>query len=422
MEDWAEIRRLHRAEGLPIKAIVRTTGFSRNTVRAALRCDEPPKYQRVSKGSLVDAVEPQVRQQLALDPKMPATVIAERIEWTHSLTILKDRLRQIRPEYVGIDPADRIVRRPGESAQMDLWFPAARIPTGYGNAEVLPVLVMTLTFSKFLSAMMIPSRQAGDILAGMWALIGAVGRVSKTLVWDRESAIGGTGKVTEPARMFAGTLGTRIVLAPPRDPEFKGMTERNNGYLETSFLPGREFASPADFNDQLGLWLPKANARTVRSLHGRPIDFLDEDLAAMTVLPPVPPQVGLTSRVRLSRDYYVRVDGNDYSAHPSAIGRFVDVAASMDEVVISCQGQVIGAHQRCWDSARTITDDEHVAAAKILRRDYATAQKARHDAARRGKLLPVEPGLIRDTASYDEIFGVDFDPNPTDGRGEVIAS
>lgn len=422
MEDWAEIRRLHKAEGLPIKAIVRTTGFSRNTVRAALRCDEPPKYQRVSRGSLVDAVEPQVRQQLALDPKMPATVIAERIEWTHSLTILKDRLRQIRPEYVGIDPADRIVRRPGESAQMDLWFPAARIPTGYGNAEVLPVLVMTLTFSKFLSAMMIPSRQAGDILAGMWALIGAVGRVSKTLVWDRESAIGGTGKVTEPARMFAGTLGTRIVLAPPRDPEFKGMTERNNGYLETSFLPGREFASPADFNDQLGLWLPKANARTVRSLHGRPIDFLDEDLAAMTVLPPVPPQVGLTSRVRLSRDYYVRVDGNDYSAHPSAIGRFVDVAASMDEVVISCQGQVIGAHQRCWDSARTITDDEHVAAAKILRRDYATAQKARHDAARRGKLLPVEPGLIRDTASYDEIFGVDFDPNPTDGRGEVIAS
>lgn len=422
MEDWAEIRRLHKAEGLPIKAIVRTTGLSRNTVRAALRSDGPPKYQRASKGSLVDAVEPQIRQQLALDPRMPATVIAERIEWTHSLTILKDRLRQIRPEYVGIDPADRIVRKPGESAQMDLWFPETRIPTGFGNAEILPVLVMTLTFSKFLSAMMIPSRQAGDILAGMWALISAVGKVSKTLVWDRESAIGGTGKVTEPAQMFAGTLGTRIVLAPPRDPEFKGMTERNNGYFETSFLPGREFASPADFNDQLGLWLPRANARTVRSLHGRPTDFLDEDLAAMTVLPPVPPQVGLSSRVRLSRDYYVRVDGNDYSAHPSAIGRLVDVAASMDEVVISCQSQVIGAHQRCWDTTRTITDDSHVAAAKVLRRDYATAQKARHDAARRGKLLPVEPGLIRDTAPYDELFGVDFDPDPMIGRGEVIAS
>ncbi|MGC5249722.1 IS21 family transposase, partial [Gordonia sp. DT219] len=84
----------------------------------------------------------------------------------------------------------------------------------------------------------------------------------------------------------------------PRDPEFKGMTERNNQYLETSFLPGRAFTSAADFNTQLGAWLPKANARTVRSLHGRPIDVLDEDLAAMTTLPPAPPQTGLTGRVR----------------------------------------------------------------------------------------------------------------------------
>ncbi len=108
------------------------------------------------------------------------------------------------------------------------------------------------------------------------------------------------------------------------------MTERNNGYFETSFLPGREFASPTDFNEQLGLWLPKANTRTVRSLHGRPADFLEQDLAAMTVLPPVPPAVGLTGRVRLARDYYVRVDGNDYSADPSAIGRHVDFATVFD--------------------------------------------------------------------------------------------
>jgi DNA-binding CsgD family transcriptional regulator len=40
----AEIRRLHRAERLPIKAIARVLGISKNTVRAALACDEPPKY------------------------------------------------------------------------------------------------------------------------------------------------------------------------------------------------------------------------------------------------------------------------------------------------------------------------------------------------------------------------------------------
>ncbi|MEA2641536.1 MAG: hypothetical protein QOF51_2930, partial [Chloroflexota bacterium] len=46
VEDWAEVRRLHRAEGMPIKTIARVMGISRNTVRAALRSDRPPKYDR----------------------------------------------------------------------------------------------------------------------------------------------------------------------------------------------------------------------------------------------------------------------------------------------------------------------------------------------------------------------------------------
>ena len=46
VEDWAEIRRLHRADGLPIKQIARIKNVSRNTVRAALRSDGPPKYER----------------------------------------------------------------------------------------------------------------------------------------------------------------------------------------------------------------------------------------------------------------------------------------------------------------------------------------------------------------------------------------
>lgn len=57
----------------------------------------------------------------------------------------------------------------------------------------------------------------------------------------------------------------QIRLAPPRDPEYKGVLERNNQYLETSFLPGRQFTSPTDFNDQLDKWLARANSRTVRS-------------------------------------------------------------------------------------------------------------------------------------------------------------
>jgi hypothetical protein len=126
VEDWAEIRRLHRAEKLPIKEIVRRLGVARNTVRAALAADRPPRYSRPARGSLVDGVELDVRKLLKVYPRMPATVIAERIGWDHSITILKDRVRVLRPEYAGIDPADRLVHDPGAATQCDLWFPETR--------------------------------------------------------------------------------------------------------------------------------------------------------------------------------------------------------------------------------------------------------------------------------------------------------
>lgn len=50
VEDWAEIRRLHRVEGMAIKAIARKMSVSRNAVRRALARDAPPKYERPARG------------------------------------------------------------------------------------------------------------------------------------------------------------------------------------------------------------------------------------------------------------------------------------------------------------------------------------------------------------------------------------
>lgn len=410
MEDWAEIRRLHRAEGVPIKEIARRLGIARNTVRAALNSDRPPKYERAPRGSVVDAFEPAIRALLVDWPRMPGPVIAERIGWPYSMPPLTKRLALIRPEYVGIDPVDRVSYEPGEITQCDLWFPATPVTVAAGQQRVLPVLVMTLGFSRFTTATMIPSRQAGDILAGMWLGITGIGRVTKTLVWDRESAIGGTGRVSVPAAAFAGTLATKIVLAPPRDPEFKGMVERNNGFLETSFLPGRRFASPADFNAQLSEWLVRANARTVRSIAGRPVDLLATDLASMVPLPPLDPAVGLQHRVRLGRDYYVRIDTSDYSIDPRVIGRFVDVTASATTVTALCDGQIVARHERSWAKQAVVTDPAHATTARAMRGALAE-HRARRAAATRhhGDGHAVE---LRALPDYDALFGVDF-TNPT---------
>ncbi|GAA3368747.1 hypothetical protein GCM10020367_08350 [Streptomyces sannanensis] len=135
VEDWAEIRRLHRTEGLSARAVARQLGISRSTVLRAVASNRPPAYQRAPKGSAVDAVEPAIRELSKQTPTMPVTVIAERIGWERGLTILRERVRELRPAYLPVDPVSRTGYEPGELAQCDLWFPPVDIPLGYADTR-----------------------------------------------------------------------------------------------------------------------------------------------------------------------------------------------------------------------------------------------------------------------------------------------
>ena len=92
VENWAEMRRLRRAEGMPVREIARVMGVARNTVRAALASDGPPQYKRPRAGSIVDQAEPRIRELLRAYPAMPATVISERIGWDRSIRVLSGRV------------------------------------------------------------------------------------------------------------------------------------------------------------------------------------------------------------------------------------------------------------------------------------------------------------------------------------------
>jgi transposase len=228
VEDWAEIRRLHRSEGLPIKEIVRVLGVARNTVRAALASDGPPRYARPRKGSIVDVVEPRICELLAVYPTMPATVIAERIGWSRSIRVLSGRVAELRPVYLPPDPASRTSYVAGEIAQCDLWFPPIELRVGFGQtrtAKQLPVLTMVLGYSRWLLAMLLPSRRAEDLFAGWWRLIERLGAVPRVLVWDGEGAIGrwrgGRSELTGECQAFRGTLGAKVLVCRPADPEAK---------------------------------------------------------------------------------------------------------------------------------------------------------------------------------------------------------
>ena len=362
VQDWAQIRYLHGSEGLSIRAIASRLGLSRDTVSRAVASSSPPRYSRVSGPSAFDPFEVHVRQLLEEFPTMPATVLAERVGWAGSASWFRKKVARLRVEYAPKDPADRIAYRRGDQVQCDLWFPPARVPLGHGQAGSPPVLVMVASCSRFITARMIPTRRTPDLLAGMRSLLGEqLGAVPRRLVWDNEAGIGRGGKLAVGVAAFTGTLATRIVQLRPYDPESKGIVERANGYLETSFLPGRTFTSPVDFNTQLADWLTRANTRHVRSINARPVDLIGADRAAMSPLPSMLPTVGFTTKVRLPRDYYLRVLGNDYSIDPTMIGRMIDVRADLESVSATCDGALVASHPRSWARRQTITDPTHVA-------------------------------------------------------------
>jgi hypothetical protein len=410
MEDWALIRRLV-ADGVPQRQVARDLGVGRSTVARALASDRPPKYERPVVPTSFTAFEPAVRQLLNGTPDMPATVIAERVGWTGSITWFRDNVRRLRPDHVPVDPSDRLTWLPGDAAQCDLWFPPKKIPLEDGSTTLLPVMVITAAHSRFMVGRMIPTRHTPDLLLGMWELIQRLGRVPRRLIWDNESGIGRGKRHAEGVGAFTGTLATTLQRLKPYDPESKGLVERRNGYFETSFMPGRDFTSPADFDAQFTDWLGLANARVVRTIKARPVDLLDADKAAMLPLP-LAPAVGWVNRVRLGRDYYVRVDSSDYSVDPAVIGRFVDVTADLTRVEVRHEGRLVAAHHRVWARGMTITDPAHVAEAKVLREQFQRPRPAPdpHD------------GLLRDLTDYDRAFGlIDGGLTADTADGEEVA-
>lgn len=402
MDEWAEIRRLRFAEKMPIKRIVRELGVARNTVRSAIRSDAPPSYVRAPQGSAVDEFEDDIRRLLKTDPKMPATVIAERIGWQRGMMILRERVRELRPAFLPPDPSGRTTYVPGDVAQFDLWQPDVEIPLGFGQAAKMWVIVGVLCFSRFMAGMMIGSRATHDVLGGHLRILEAFGGVPREVVWDGEGAIGQRrGKrvvLTEAFQAFRGTFGMGAFICDLGDPEAKGVIERTNGYLETSFLPGRSFESVADFNRQLEEWVTaRANRRIHRTTRARPVDLVAQDRQVMRPLPPVLPETAWRHAVRLGRDHYVRFDTCDYSIHPSAVGSWIDVRADYDWLVASTRdGVEVARHRRVFASHAVITDPAHARAAAKLRDAHRQAMAAPAD-------VEVE---VRDLAVYDRTLGV----------------
>jgi transposase len=227
VERWAELRREHFVRGVPIKELVRRTGLARNTIKRALRSEQPPVFQVPERSSKLEPFKDEIHRLLKDDPKLPGVRVRELIEplgFDGGKTIVDDYLREVRPMFLRPRTHQRTVYRPGEICQWDLWETSRPVPVGHGQDRRAWVVIACLGYSRAGAGALIFSKEAPDVLWGMTRCIWSLGGLPELLVWDRRGmpARGQGSADGDLCRVLWAAAG-RLVVLRARGPAGEGL-------------------------------------------------------------------------------------------------------------------------------------------------------------------------------------------------------
>jgi len=324
VQDWAEVHRLNR-QGVPKRAIARRLGMSHTTVHRLLGLREPPRYERRKTSSLVDPFTSEISAMLDTDPKVPATVVLQHLRrdgYAGGITILKEHLARVRPQFLAARTFQRTSYLPGEISQIDWWHTGRQVPVGKGATREAIGLVATLPHSAAHAAVFTFGRTIGDLLPAALGCFERLGGVPDKVICDNDAAIvacrrGGVAILHDEVASFFGQLGTKVVPLRPGDPQAKGQVERTNGYLDRSFLSLRTFSDIDDLQAQHDDWTATVAFRRHHRRVGAVVaDAWHIERGFLRALPDPAPDTSRHAEARIARDGFCRIGDVDYSVPP----------------------------------------------------------------------------------------------------------
>jgi transposase len=400
---WAEVKRLCEREGMSKKAVAEKLGMSRTTVHRLLALSEPPTYERERVSSLLDPYREAILSMLKEDETVRATVIRERLQaqgYAGGVTILKDYLQEVRPQFLAAQAYQRTSYLPGEIGQVDWWHLPTHVPVGHELTRSVFGLVTTLPHSAAHAVCFTHTKTLFDFLPALLGCLSRLGGAPQSLVLDNDTSMvvcvpGHRSRLHPEAAALFGALRVKPIILPPRRPTSKGQVERTVEYLETSFLPLRTFTDLADLQRQADLWTHDVALRRYhRRVGARVVDAYRVEKTSLAPLPDPLPHTDQHLETRVSKDAFVRVAGADYSVPPGLVGRRVQITLSLSEVRVHLEGSQIAHHTRSYVPADVVIDPDH---ARALVESREARTRLRH-----GDVAVEVPDLSR----YDRLLGV----------------
>jgi transposase len=357
--EWAEVRAL-AADGVSTSEIARRMGINWRTAAKLVEAVEPPRYSRAPAGSMLDPLEPVLRELVERFEDIKAPRVTEILREEHgyvgSVDLVRKRLAMLRPRTERA--AQRTGYRPGQVLQVD-WGEMPTRPRIAGRERRVHALVFSLPFSAAATAHFsfettIESFLEGHVRAFEW-----LGGVPRECVYDnlraavaRRERVDGGDVIHWNARFsqLRGHYAFHAHACTPEAPREKGSVEAAVRYLKSGFWPARRFGSLGELDDVYAGWRDRV-ALPRRHATGRHVvaERLAHEREQLRPLPPFCFDAAGRRSSRVPADGYLKFGRCFYRAPESLVHQRVELRWNRDQVWICHRGHTVADYPRSYE-------------------------------------------------------------------------
>ena len=397
-EVWMDLKLLHR-QGMSVRAIARTTGFSRQAVRRALQQSVPTTYKpRPAKNGKLDPFKDYLRSQFEQRPWASAAQLYRELlpqGFTGHYELVKCFCRSLRQlDRARRNACVRFETAPGIEAQFDWKGPLTGLLESDPQQKVY-FFRLLLAYSRFRITRAVTDLTLPAILADLRDAFAGLTGLPQRLVFDNFKAAVLKPRPHLRLHPFFADFCAHYQIEPapalPYTPQRKGKTERSFRDLAASDLLHQPHADLAALQQQLSLDDRRHAARVHSTTGETPAARLERERPFLRALPEVAFDPRLPETRRVLSDCTISWQGAHYSVPHTLVGKRLTVKADVRTAAFEVfdAATLVASHRPAAKGQRVLVA-EHIAPLLQPRGDRLRRRPGKQPAADR----PTGPQLI----------------------------
>lgn len=389
-------------QGMSIRAIARTTGLSRNTVRRALAAKTPPGYKpRPVRAHKIEPYLDYLKSQLDQRPWVSAAQIFREISsqgYDGCYELVKVHCRSVRRQQQAARRACvRFETAPAQEAQFDWKGPVSGLIASAPERK-LYFFRLLMGYSRYRITRAVMLQTLPAVLADLIDVLSALGGLPQRLVFDNFRAA--VIKPRPRLRLhpffadFCEHYGIEPAPALPYSPQRKGKTERSFRDLSESDLIHQVYADQVELQRALDQADEQYNQRVHSTTGETPSARLERERPFLLPLPAVPFDPRLPETRRALSDCTISYQAAWYSVPHRMVGKRLTVKSDPrnGKIEIFDGADRVAAHQQAAKGERIILE-EHIAELRQPRWDRLR-RAASPDAKQTDSSIAAAPQLV----------------------------